>query len=144
MGVPHTVILVDDLDSVDVEGRGRQLRSSPAVGLTGSNVNFLGRMATPDAAWSIRTYERGVEGETLACGTGTIAAALALAGAGLGALPIQIRSRSGSVYSVTGSLGGDCATDVWLCGEGRLVFVGSLEGSSPLKSDLPTGINNRT
>jgi diaminopimelate epimerase len=74
--------------------------------------------------WTIRTYERGVEAETLACGTGTIATALA--GAGLAGLPMRLRSRSGSDYSVTAVLEGDQAADVWLCGEGRLVFTGDL------------------
>ena len=72
----------------------------------------------------MRTYERGVEAETLACGTGTIAAALAFGSAGLAELPVQIRSGSGCVYSVSALLVGKVATDVWLCGEGRLVFTG--------------------
>ena len=128
VGVPHTIILVDDLGEVDVEGRGRRLRFDPLVGPAGSNVNFMGRIAGEDADWAIRTYERGVEGETLACGTGTIAAAIAFAAAGLVTLPVRIRSHSGSTYSIAGSLAGDQATDVWLCGEGRLVFTGTFEG----------------
>ncbi len=128
VGVPHTVILVTDIDRVDVPGRGRQLRFHPAVGPAGSNINFVGRIAGDDAAWAIRTYERGVEGETLACGTGTIAAGLALAGIGLADLPVRIRCQGGSVYGVAGTLNGPSADDVWLRGEGRLVFTGSLEG----------------
>ncbi len=127
VGVPHTVILVSDIDRIDVPTRGRQLRFDPAVGPAGSNINFVGPIAGNDAAWAIRTYERGVEGETLACGTGTIAAGLALAGIGLADLPVRIRSQSGSIYSVSGILNGLAADDVWLCGEGRLVFTGSLE-----------------
>lgn len=126
VGVPHTVVLVADIEEVDLEGRGRALRFDPAVGPHGSNINFVARSADGHAAWDIRTYERGVEGETLACGTGTIAAGLALAHIGLADLPVRIRSRSGSIYSVSGVLDGSEASDVWLCGEGRLVFTGSL------------------
>lgn len=127
VGVPHAVILVDDVAAVDLPARGRELRFATAFGPAGANVNFVSRRpADPDAPWAIRTYERGVEGETLACGTGTVAAALALAAQGAAGLPVRIRSASGLVYSVAGKLDGDRASDVWLCGEGRLVFTGSL------------------
>jgi diaminopimelate epimerase len=69
VGVPHLVVLVDDLEAVDVEHRGRQLRHDPSLP-QGANVNFVSR--TP-GGWAMRTYERGVEAETLACGTGTVA-----------------------------------------------------------------------
>ena len=65
----------------------------------------------------------GVEAETHACGTGAIAAGLGLSA---DSLPVRIRSRSGSVYSLSATIGPDRATDVWLCGEGRLVFSGRL------------------
>lgn len=126
VGVPHAIIVVDDVNRVDVDARGRTLRFAAEFGPAGANVNFVSALETPDAAWAVRTYERGVEGETLACGTGTVAAALALAAAGLTDLPVRIRSGSGCVYSVTGTLETDRATDVWLCGEGRLVFTGDL------------------
>src|SRR5207237_468442 len=77
VGVPHLVVLVQDLSRVDVETRGRALRSSPCVGPAGANVNFLSRDG--GGTWRMRTYERGVEAETLACGTGAVAAACALA-----------------------------------------------------------------
>ena len=127
VGVPHTIILVDDVAGVDVETRGRELRSAPVFEPAGSNINFVGATGNDATPWALRTYERGVEAETLACGTGTIAAALALGGVRLAELPVRIRSRSGSIYSVSGSLGADTATDIWLCGEGRLVFTGEFE-----------------
>ena len=127
VGVPHTIIVVDDLARVDVETRGRELRHAPEFGPAGSNINFVGSTGNDATPWALRTYERGVEAETLACGTGTIAAALALGGVRLAELPVRIRSRSGSIYSVSGSLGADTATDIWLCGEGRLVFTGEFE-----------------
>jgi diaminopimelate epimerase len=128
VGVPHLIIQVTDIQAVDVEARGRALRFDRAFGPAGTNVNFVGRDPDTEVEWALRTYERGVEGETLACGTGTIAAAVALAAAGVSGLPVRIRSRSGSVYSVAGRLAGEVAEDVWLCGEGRLVYTGVLAG----------------
>ena len=80
--------------------------------------------AVPGDPWLIRTYERGVEGETLACGTGTVAAALAVAAES--GLPATFRSRGGALLSIAARIDGGRATDVWLCGEGRLVFEGTL------------------
>lgn len=124
VGVPHLVLLTDDLERPDLMDRGRSLRSDPALGPAGANVNFLGTDSA--GRWCIRTYERGVEAETLACGTGTVAAAVALAAAGKATLPMQIVTRSGRTLGITATLSGDVATDVWLAGEGRLVFTGVL------------------
>jgi diaminopimelate epimerase len=126
VGVPHLVTLVDDIEAVDIDGRGRELRFHPALGEAGANANFVAAPAEPGAPWLIRTYERGVEGETLACGTGTVAAAVAVASRGRGELPMHFLSRGGSPLSVTATLEGGQARDVWLCGEGRLVFTGEL------------------
>ena len=125
VGVPHLVIRVDDIEAVDVAGRGRLLRSHGTVGPEGANVNFV---APAEGSWMIRTYERGVESETLACGTGTVAAALALASRGEAQLPLNFRSRGGPELSVRADLGGPRATGVWLGGQGRLVFRGVWEG----------------
>jgi diaminopimelate epimerase len=125
VGVPHLVIRVDDIEAVDVAGRGRLLRSHGTVGPEGANVNFV---APAKGSWLIRTYERGVESETLACGTGTVAAALALASRGEAQLPLNFRSRGGPGLSVRAELGGHRATGVWLGGQGRLVFRGVWEG----------------
>jgi diaminopimelate epimerase len=125
VGVPHLVIRVDDIEAADVAGRGRLLRSHRSVGPEGANVNFV---APTDRSWSIRTYERGVEGETLACGTGTVAAALALASRGEARLPLSFRSRGGPELTVRAELDGSRATGVWLGGQGRLLFRGVWEG----------------
>ena len=134
VGVPHLVTLVDDVAQVDLEGRGRTLRHHTATGGPGANANFISRTspstgtsaADPaEPSWAIRTFERGVEGETLACGTGTVAAALAVAVLGKDQLPLRFRSGSGRVLSVQATVGADgMARDVWLCGEGRLVVRG--------------------
>ena len=73
-GVPHYVEFVDDLESVDVIGRGRIIRRDTARFPQGTNVNFV--QVTGNGTIRVRTYERGVENETLACGTGATAAAI--------------------------------------------------------------------
>ncbi|MGH7487021.1 MAG: diaminopimelate epimerase, partial [bacterium] len=75
-----------------------------------------------DGRWLIRTYERGVEDETLACGTGTVAAAAALAVRGEAQLPVRFRTRGGPELAVTARLEGARAREVWLGGQGKLVF----------------------
>jgi diaminopimelate epimerase len=128
VGVPHLVVRVADVEKVDVLGRGRLLRSDGRVGPAGANVNFVSRSTEAGTPWLIRTFERGVEGETLACGTGTVAAALALATHGEGQLPVTFRSRGGPELVVRAQLEGSMATDVWLGGQGRLLFKGVWEG----------------
>ena len=128
VGVPHLVVRVENVEAVDVLGRGRTLRSDPRVGPVGANVNFVSPQADPQAPWLVRTFERGVEGETLACGTGAVAAALALANRGEAELPLTIRSRGGLELGVRARLEGSRATEVWLAGQGRLVFRGVWEG----------------
>ncbi|MHB1327795.1 MAG: diaminopimelate epimerase [Gemmatimonadales bacterium] len=125
VGVPHVIILVDDISAVSVVERGRQLRYADRFAPEGTNVNFIGPVDGPDAGWALRTYERGVEAETLACGTGTVASALALAAAGMLTLPVRVRSSSGAVYAIDGHLDGGQAHDLWLRGPGQLVFVGN-------------------
>ncbi|TSA31720.1 MAG: diaminopimelate epimerase [Porphyromonadaceae bacterium] len=73
-GVPHLVVFVSDLDAVNVEKAGRTYRNLDHFSPAGTNVNFV---KVAGQALYVRTYERGVEGETLACGTGNVAAAIA-------------------------------------------------------------------
>lgn len=127
VGVPHLVVRVDDIEAVDPLARGRPLRFDPAVGPSGANVNFVSH-AGDAAPWLIRTYERGVEAETLACGTGTVAAAAALAARGEAGLPLRFRSRGGPELLVKGRLRDGRACDTWLEGDGRLIFTGVWEG----------------
>src|ERR1043165_3140548 len=121
VGVPHLVVVVDDVDQVALMDRGRALRFDRALAPDGANVNFISGTA---GAWRMRTYERGVEGETLACGTGAVAAGCAIEEWGLGRLPIDIQSRSGRVLTVRATKRGAGYDDVWLAGEGRMVFRG--------------------
>jgi diaminopimelate epimerase len=129
VGVPHLVIRVEDIEQVDVPGRGRHLRFHSALGTPGANVNFTSPSPDSPELWLIRTYERGVEGETLACGTGTVAAAAALACSGEARLPVRFRSRGGPELAVRAHLTGSRATGAWLTGEGRLLFRGVWEGA---------------
>lgn len=129
VGVPHLVIRVGDIEAVDVLTRGRFLRSHPRLGPDGANVNFVSAPSGSGGPWLIRTYERGVEGETLACGTGTVATALALAARQQAQLPLTFRSRGGPQLRVRARLDGTRATDVWLGGEGRLLFRGVWESA---------------
>ena len=125
VGVPHLVIRVEKLDQVEPVIRGRELRSDPALGPEGSNVNFISRSPEGDGTWLIRTYERGVEQETLACGTGTVAAGIALAIHQEADLPVRFRSRGGLTLHVRGDFMGSYFSNIWLQGEGRLVFQGT-------------------
>jgi diaminopimelate epimerase len=127
VGVPHLVVRVDEVEHADVLGRGGRLRSDPRVGPDGANVNFVGRNAD-DSPWLIRTFERGVEGETLACGTGTVAAALALSSRSEASLPVRFRSRGGPELTVRAQVQGSRASGIWLAGQGRLLFRGVWEG----------------
>ena len=126
VGVPHVVLEVENLDEVDVANRGNELRFHPAFGPDGANVNFV---SCGSAGWRMRTYERGVEAETLACGTGSVAVATILAAVRKLALPIAISTSSGCVLEVAGSPAGSSGfSGVSLRGEGRLVFRAVLGG----------------
>ena len=125
VGVPHLVIRCDDVATIDVVGRGRPLRSHPMMRDHGANVNFVSK--GPDGRWKYRTYERGVEAETLACGSGSVATAIMLQlwGEAPGSQPVEIETRSGRLLRIRLAR----AERGWspsLAGEGRVVFQGSL------------------
>lgn len=129
VGVPHLVVEVQDLERPDLMERGRTLRSHSLLGPPGANVNFVAPATERGPAsgrWCVRTYERGVEGETLACGTGAVAVAVALVQAGKASFPVEIVTRSGRPLSITATLSSGHAREVWLAGEGRLIFTGVL------------------
>ena len=119
-GVPHLVVRVADVATVPVRERGRPLRNDPSLE-HGANVNFVSRDGA--GVWHVRTYERGVEGETLACGTGAVATAVLLAEAGEIQDVVSLTTRSGRALRVrlTKTARG------WqpsLAGEARIVFMG--------------------
>ena len=121
-GVPHVVVEVPDLERIDINGRGAELRHHPAL-RDGANVNFVAKGR--DGGFSYRTFERGVEGETLACGTGAVATAIMLSDWGESGKETTLWTRSSLPLTV--SLRRE--KDVWfpsLRGEGRIVFEGRL------------------
>lgn len=123
-GVPHTVVFVDDVESVDVHQTGQAIRYHRMFAPAGSNANFV----TVDGPHrlTIRTYERGVEGETLACGTGSVAAAVLAGLLGKVKSPVTLKTRGGPPLGVSFALDGGQVTSVTLTGEARLVYEGSL------------------
>lgn len=131
VGVPHLVLpWPDDLASAPVGALGPALRTHPAVGPEGANVDFV-RFVDRHRI-ELRTYERGVEGETLACGTGVLAAAAVGLGTGRSALPVTALTRSGFELRVDPTEGRD---DRWtLSGDARLVARGELLATA---ADLP-------
>lgn len=124
VGVPHLVVLVDDVEKIDLMCRGKALRNDKALGAAGANVNFIS--PGPDGRWKMRTYERGVEAETLACGTGAVTAGCVLEAWGMATLPVVFLTRSGRELKVTATRAGAQFDEVWLEGEARMVFRGVL------------------
>jgi diaminopimelate epimerase len=97
-GVPHAVLFVEDLEGVDIVPIGRAIRFHSEFSPNGTNVNFIRR--EEGSQLSIRTYERGVEDETLACGTGAVASALIAAFKGFVKSPVSMKTRGGEVLTV--------------------------------------------
>jgi diaminopimelate epimerase len=128
-GVPHAVCYTAGeaaLESADVDGWGRALRFHARFQPAGSNINF---------AWirdphhmAVRTYERGVEGETLACGTGVTAAVLTTAARGRAATPVEVRTRGGECLTIhfERDRDGGAFREVFMEGEARVVYEGDL------------------
>ena len=123
-GVPHAVVPVRGLEKLDVEKLGRALRHNPAFGRAGANVDFV---QVSGGTVRVRTYERGVEAETLACGTGITAAAVALALAGDVKPPVKLAARSGERFTVWLEPRGGGAAGIVLKGPAEMVFEGQVK-----------------
>jgi diaminopimelate epimerase len=123
-GVPHAVVFVEDLEKVDVRGMGSALRHHPHFAPKGTNANFVQMIAPGTIA--IRTYERGVEDETLACGTGVVAAALILHEKHGAAPPVSVRVRGGDTLTVSFEKEGGVYRNVSLTGPADFVFEGQI------------------
>ncbi|MBC8200025.1 MAG: diaminopimelate epimerase [Desulfobacterales bacterium] len=123
-GVPHVVIVMDSIDNVDVVKLGREIRFHDMFAPAGTNVNFI--CQNKDDTISIRTYERGVEDETLACGTGAVAAAIVTAFKFGAESPVRVITKSGeSLYIYYKVNNGKCS-DVYLEGDARIIYKGEL------------------
>lgn len=123
LGVPHVVGYLDNVDAMEnLEATGRAIRH--AVQPHGANVNLV--HALDGHTIRMRTYERGVEAETLACGTGAVCSAIAAERRGLVQQPVQVKVSSGMLLTVSWSDDGDTATGIRLAGTARTVARGEI------------------
>jgi diaminopimelate epimerase len=124
-GVPHAVVFVEDADRAMVQEEGRELRFHPHFAPRGTNVNFVEVKERNHIR--VRTYERGIEGETLACGTGVSASALVSAKIHGFTSPVCVQVQGGDELRVRFTEHGDHFTDVRLNGPAAFVFEGRIE-----------------
>lgn len=123
-GVPHAVVLGNTTDDIPVCELGKKIRFHPQFQPAGTNVNFVAVVNT--SSLRVRTYERGVEDETLACGTGAVAAALITSSLGLVVSPTQVETRGGEFLTVYYDRSAHPFGHVYLQGPVRVVCSGEL------------------
>ena len=121
-GVPHVVIFVEGLSKIPVEMLGRAIRKHKIFQPRGTNVNFV-ELKGPHGI-HVRTYERGVEAETLACGTGSTASALVSTVLEYTKPPVRVKTGGGEILTVDFKIHGDKMAEVTLEGGARLVCEG--------------------
>lgn len=123
-GVPHAVVFVPDADQAMVQQLGREIRQHPHFAPRGTNVNFVQRLG--EGSIRVRTYERGVEGETLACGTGVSAAALISARLHNFTSPVRVQVQGGDRLEVSFKQNKGEFADVRLTGPANFIFEGKM------------------
>ena len=123
-GVPHVVVGVDDLSNHLVKEQGRDIRYHNRFSPEGTNADFM-KITGPDQL-EMRTYERGVEDETLACGTGAIACALVASMRGMVNSPVKVKTRGGENLTIHFERQGDSFDQVWLEGNTAIVYQAQL------------------
>lgn len=123
-GSPHFVQFVADVATIDVYKEGKAIRNRAQFQPKGINVNFV--MAT-DTGLKVRTYERGVEDETLACGTGVTAVAIASAADKTGQMTIPVEAMGGMLEVSFEKTDAQHAHNIWLKGPAKMVFSGTIE-----------------
>ncbi len=121
-GSPHYVKFVGSLEGINVEQQGREIRNSRKYIEEGINVNFVETIG--DASIGVRTYERGVENETLSCGTGVTAAALASAHNPRGFNQVEVKTPGGLLSVEFNKISDSEFDNIWLCGPASFVFRG--------------------
>jgi len=127
-GVPHCIVPVENLAKTDVEGEGRRIRLSRRFSPDGTNVDFV-VYRQPNTVF-IRTYERGVEAETGACGTGAVASAvIGVKDYGL-EFPVRVKTVKGYELVVDGQFDGENFSRITLTGPVKKVFEGSIDWDS--------------
>ncbi|MFY0599606.1 MAG: diaminopimelate epimerase [Cyclobacteriaceae bacterium] len=122
-GSPHHIVIVDDLENVDIVEKGRKIRYSDAYAPSGTNVNFIEKDKT---GIKVRTYERGVEDETLSCGTGVTACAIASSFFGYES-PISIKAKGGDLSVSFDKVNGNKFENIYLAGPAEHVYQGKIE-----------------
>ncbi len=127
-GVPHVIVKVSQLRSFDVNSVGAEIRYHQAFSPEGTNANFIAIDSANEI--SIRTYERGVEDETLACGTGITAAAIVASASGAVSPPVSVNTAGGDKLIVDFRLHGEDVNSVTLLGPTMYTFQGELKYSS--------------
>lgn len=123
-GVPHVVHIVERLEDYPVRDVGRKVREHSLFAPEGTNVDFLSDIA--DNHVKVRTYERGVEDETLACGTGVVASAVILGLLGQAISPVKVETKSGETLTVRYNMSAKRVTDVYLEGSAEIVYEGKV------------------
>ena len=123
-GVPHVVVMNETVEDINVFELGREIRFHEAFTPAGTNVNFICQQKQGHLA--IRTYERGVENETLACGTGSIAAALITSCKANWQSPINLVTRSGESLTIYFKKDGSIFSDIFLEGDARIIYSAQL------------------
>ena len=123
-GVPHVVMVTDTLDDVEVVKMGREIRFHDMFAPAGTNVNFI--CPIKDDTIGVRTYERGVEDETLACGTGSVAGALIMARKMKIDAPIHVLTRSGGNLKIYYKEKDATYQDIYLEGDARVIYRAKL------------------
>jgi len=123
-GVPHVVSLAEDIDNFDVKKIGSLIRYHDNFKPAGTNADFVKFEGSGKIV--IRTYERGVEDETLACGTGACASAIIVSLLKSMPSPVSVKTRSGDVLKVYFDKDGDSFKNVYLEGEANLVYEGGI------------------
>lgn len=123
-GVPHTVVFVKDLKKTNVSQLGKAIRDHQEFKPKGTNVNFV--QVRSNHAVDVRTFERGVEAETLACGTGSTASAVISALLGFAKSPVRVKTSGGEVLTIDFKLKETRPEDVTLEGQAKFVFKGQL------------------
>jgi diaminopimelate epimerase len=123
-GVPHVVVMNETVEDINVFALGREIRFHEAFAPAGTNVNFICQQKQGHLA--IRTYERGVENETLACGTGSIAAALITSCKAKWQSPINLVTRSGESLTIYFKKDGSVFKDIFLEGDARIIYSAQL------------------
>ena len=122
-GVPHVVVAVDDINEVDIAKLGSAIRYHNNFAPAGTNANFISKYENGIA---IRTYERGVEAETLACGTGAVAGAIVASLEYDLTPPVIVKTKSGDILNISYAASDNCNKDVFLEGPAEEVYRGTV------------------